>query len=342
MEMHEEEVSYASVVFRTNNAAAAAAVKNEEQCVYDEVKVPNRTKTPEPDGHEKNQRHKFQTLACCFGNLCLVLLLVVVGIIVYVSSLREQNDRMRANQASLQAVNQNLTKQQNSLGSDNESLRRDNSNLTVLNDNLTQASAVLERNISQLTAEKEGLMGKLEQLRTENQDLEAEKKNLTEKLQEVEKVSNEVNISRAQWSLDQYCYGRGRSCNPCQDGWRHHQSQCYAVIDHKEVEKHRTWEEAREDCRGKISDLVVINNNEEKRKVSNLSWNSGTGSGYWIGLRVLNGTWKWVDGTELTDRSWNEDPVEGRCVISVQWQRWESVSCDQTMRWICEKKSLTV
>ncbi|XP_029957881.1 C-type lectin domain family 10 member A-like isoform X2 [Salarias fasciatus] len=282
MEMHEEEVSYASVVFRTNNAAAAAAVKNEEQCVYDEVKVPNRTKTPEPDGHEKNQRHKFQTLACCFGNLCLVLLLVVVGIIVY------------------------------------------------------------ERNISQLTAEKEGLMGKLEQLRTENQDLEAEKKNLTEKLQEVEKVSNEVNISRAQWSLDQYCYGRGRSCNPCQDGWRHHQSQCYAVIDHKEVEKHRTWEEAREDCRGKISDLVVINNNEEKRKVSNLSWNSGTGSGYWIGLRVLNGTWKWVDGTELTDRSWNEDPVEGRCVISVQWQRWESVSCDQTMRWICEKKSLTV
>uniref|UniRef100_A0A672FQA7 C-type lectin domain family 10 member A-like n=1 Tax=Salarias fasciatus TaxID=181472 RepID=A0A672FQA7_SALFA len=282
MEMHEEEVSYASVVFRTNNAAAAAAVKNEEQCVYDEVKVPNRTKTPEPDGHEKNQRHKFQTLACCFGNLCLVLLLVVVGIIVY------------------------------------------------------------ERNISQLTAEKEGLMGKLEQLRTENQDLEAEKKNLTEKLQEVEKVSNEVNISRAQWSLDQYCYGRGRSCNPCQDGWRHHQSQCYAVIDHKEVEKHRTWEEAREDCRGKISDLVVINNNEEKRKVSNLSWNSGTGSGYWIGLRVLNGTWKWVDGTELTDRSWNEDPVEGRCVVSVQWQRWESVSCDQTMRWICEKKSLTV
>ncbi|XP_029958890.1 C-type lectin domain family 4 member G-like [Salarias fasciatus] len=193
---------------------------------------------------------------------------------------------------------------------------------------------------AELTAENQDLMERLEQLRGENQDLEAEKKNLTEKLQEVEKVSNEVNISRAQWSIDQYCYG-GRFCQPCQSGWENFQSQCYAVID-PERRNRRTWEEAREDCRGRNSDLVVINNDEEKRKVSDLSWNSGTDSGYWIGLRVLNGTWKWVDGTELTDSSWNEDPVEGRCVVSVQWQRWESVSCDQTMRWICEKKSLTV
>uniref|UniRef100_A0A672GC21 C-type lectin domain-containing protein n=1 Tax=Salarias fasciatus TaxID=181472 RepID=A0A672GC21_SALFA len=195
-------------------------------------------------------------------------------------------------------------------------------------------------NGSAVLIDNQDLMERIEKLRRENQELEAEKKNLREKLQE----KNEVNISRAQWSVDQYCPKRvsGRRCLPCQRGWENFQFQCYAVNDHAEVKNHRTWEEAREDCRMKISDLVVINNDEEKRKVSDFSWDSWTGSGYWIGLRVLNGTWKWVDGTELTDRSWNEDPVEGRCVVSVQRQRWESVSCDQTMRWICEKKSLTV
>ncbi|CAN9514442.1 unnamed protein product [Ophioblennius macclurei] len=328
----EDEVNYASVVFKNKNNKNKTAVKSEEQPVYDEVMV--RSQTTAQTSDDKNLRHKFHLLACFFGNLCLLLLVVVIGMVVYVSSLKEQNDRMQANHTSLRAVNDNLTALQLNLTSDLENLRSNNTDLA-------RAYAVLERNVSKMSADLQNVSSDVMQLRRENQDLEAQRRNLTEKLQEVEKASNELNVSRAQWAVDQYCCGQGRRCEPCQRGWIHRQSQCYEVND-PPTKNRKTWEEAREDCRRKMSDLVVINDDAERWKVSDLSRNSQDQNGYWIGLRAMNRTWKWVDGTEPSPRSVDADPVEGQCVISVQPRKWQIVSCDRKMRWICEKKSLSL
>ncbi|XP_034410167.1 C-type lectin domain family 12 member B-like [Cyclopterus lumpus] len=74
----------------------------------------------------------------------------------------------------------------------------------------------------------------------------------------------ETNVSRAQWSVDAYCPGsNGRRCQPCQRGWHFFQSGCYAML-YPDPPGWKTWEEAREDCRGKNSDLVSMDNAAEK------------------------------------------------------------------------------
>ncbi|KAK2909748.1 hypothetical protein Q8A73_007463 [Channa argus] len=111
----------------------------------------------------------------------------------------------------------------------------------------------------------------------------------------------EDNVTRAQWSIDQYCPKyNGRTCKACQQGWDNNQSSCYAVINAERLIQ-KTWEEAREDCRGKNSDLAVIVNEAQKKFTTDNSWKQAGISGYWIGLKVEDGRWKWVDGTNLTN-----------------------------------------
>ncbi|XP_047454140.1 C-type lectin domain family 12 member B-like [Mugil cephalus] len=110
-------------------------------------------------------------------------------------------------------------------------------------ENLTQAVAVAESKIKSLNDEKLNLSKELE--------------NLKEPIH---------NVSRAQWSIDAYCsskHNNTRQCEPCQKGWLLNQTSCYAINDAK-AEDRNTWEKAREDCRGRISDLVVVGDGAEK------------------------------------------------------------------------------
>ncbi|KAK1895527.1 C-type lectin domain family 5 member A [Dissostichus eleginoides] len=80
----------------------------------------------------------------------------------------------------------------------------------------------------------------------------------------METTSNELNVSRAQWSIDSYCLGNTEDkCQPCQKGWFLSQPSCYA-INNPPSPGWKTWEEAREDCKGKNSDLAVAHNPAEK------------------------------------------------------------------------------
>ncbi|XP_053183647.1 C-type lectin domain family 4 member G-like [Scomber japonicus] len=133
-----------------------------------------------------------------------------------------------------------------------------------------------------------------------------------------------------------------RQCKPCQKGWEYHQSSCYA-INNPDTAGQKTWEEAQEDCRGKNSDLAVIVNEDEKTFISDNSWGSSGLTGYWIGLRVENWKWKWINGSDLAEKSWITQPANnGYCVISVQNQGWKSVICRNKKRWICKKAALSV
>ncbi|KAI9520196.1 hypothetical protein NQZ68_020095 [Dissostichus eleginoides] len=64
-------------------------------------------------------------------------------------------------------------------------------NLTVSCDNLTQAYTVSESNVKDLNAE----------IKT----LTTQKDGLTKQIQEMETNWNELNVSRAQWSINEYC-----------------------------------------------------------------------------------------------------------------------------------------
>ncbi|XP_069031041.1 asialoglycoprotein receptor 1-like [Embiotoca jacksoni] len=234
------------------------------------------------------------------------------------------------NENTLLELNRNLTNLNNNLS-------EDYTNLTVQFDNLTRANAVLESKVTNLTAEKMNLT-------MQNQKLEMEKRNLTNQIKDMEAKGNELNISRAQWIIDAYCPKKdgGRQCKFCQPGWNLIQSSCLLVLDYQTSTNRKTWEEARENCTIRSSDLVVVDNAEEKKYVSGKSWGNSGNEGYWIGLKADGGKWKWVGGSDLADSSWTENPTDGHCAISVKNEGWKSVNCYDRNRLICEQKSLSV
>ncbi|CAI5655366.1 unnamed protein product [Oreochromis niloticus] len=125
----------------------------------------------------------------------------------------------------------------------------------------------------------------------------------------------------------------------CLTGWTIFSGSCYFPSV-----RSGTWGEARQDCRGKGADLVVIKNSEEQNFLATII-NDNT----WIGLtdHGTEGLWKWVDGTPLTLANWaKNEPNNGGsrhgeedCVhIRAEDQRtWNDISCTAAMKWICKK-----
>ncbi|XP_039660905.1 asialoglycoprotein receptor 1-like [Perca fluviatilis] len=337
--MAEEEVNYASVVFKSKKYRPTQARK-EEETVYAEVKGQSK-KTEETadtnagvllDKKANNRRLQYQQLACCLGILCVILLLGIIAVVVLYHRLSPESELM--------AANHNLTNLNNNLILANEKLRRDNNNLTVQLSNLTQNYTVSESKITNLNAE-------VQNLRAVNQQLETQRNNLTEEIQNMETDWNKLIIIQAQWSIDAYCPKTNdvsvRVCKACQNGWLPKESKatnCYAYNNAKAPDQ-KTWEEARENCRGKGSDLAVVHNEEEKDEL--YYYSKGT-DGYWFGLRAEGGRWKWIDGSDLTVSYWTPQlpPTDGQCVMSVQNVGWRSVSCAEKKQWICKMKALSV
>ncbi|XP_008429059.1 C-type lectin domain family 17, member A-like [Poecilia reticulata] len=191
----------------------------------------------------------------------------------------------------------------------------------------------LKNNSTMLTAENHNLTSL-------NEELKEQRKNLTEIIE----TWNELNVSRAQWSIDQYCPKNNnvRSCKNCQDGWNYQLSSCYVYIN-APPSGQTNWEGAQEICKTKNSDLTVVYDTTEKDYVKTQSPVRGDINGYWIGLRAVGGKWKWLDGSDLTNQAWiQQQPVDGQCVTSLKTREWTSVNCTERNAWICEKKALTV
>ncbi|GLD53240.1 asialoglycoprotein receptor 1-like isoform X2 [Lates japonicus] len=330
--MAEEEVNYASVVFKTKKNPRPE-VQKEEETVYDEVKVRNETSEQTadtsqflPDKKADNNSCCCKVVVCSLVSLCVALVITIV--LIYLFTLKDANqvNELKRNQTALLDENHNLTNLNNNLRSENENLKRDLDNVTVQLDNLTRTYAVAESKIANLTAE--------------NQELETEKNNLTEQIKDLETKKNELSVTQAQKIINAYCpkENNRRQCKACEKGWEVFQSRCYAYND-AEPSDQKTWEEAREDCRGKISDLVVVVDANEKKYIDVTNWGI---IGYWIGLRVEGGRWKWFDGTNLTDSSWIDSPVDGHCAVSDQKEGWKSVNCGERRRWLCEKTALSL
>uniref|UniRef100_A0A3B3HFB0 C-type lectin domain-containing protein n=1 Tax=Oryzias latipes TaxID=8090 RepID=A0A3B3HFB0_ORYLA len=116
----------------------------------------------------------------------------------------------------------------------------------------------------------------------------------------------------------------------CPEKWIRFGSSCYFFS-----EGSKSWDKAREFCRARGADLVVINTKEENQQ-------------FWIGLsdRDLEGTWKWVDGSPLTLQFWGSDQPDNSGEEDCGHIRngfpgvWNDISCLSSMQWICEKEQM--
>ncbi|KAI3361466.1 hypothetical protein L3Q82_012953, partial [Scortum barcoo] len=222
---------------------------------------------------------------------------------------------------------------------------------------VTAVTSVISENNTKLTEENQQLKTLMQHLnnqtdttltaenqnlKTQIQELVTERDTLTQQITDMETERNELNVSRAQWSIDAYCPkdNNVRQCKPCQKGWNIFQSSCFA-FNNPNYPDQKTWEEARENCRGKSSDLAVIVNEAEKNfLVTDGSWTVGK---FWIGLRAEGGKWKWLDGSDLTQTSWIQQPAaDGLCAIYVKDNIWQSANCSTKQQWICQIKALSV
>ncbi|XP_054471972.1 CD209 antigen-like protein E isoform X4 [Anoplopoma fimbria] len=177
-------------------------------------------------------------------------------------------------------------------------------------------------------------------------DLSTIKANLTERLRVMDDKLSSVSEERDQLNdnLTKVTKEMERLQLSSQQRWILFSSSCYLLS-----EESASWDESRQDCRDKGSDLVIVDTLEEQEFLSSIIRKLT-----WIGLsdRDNEGTWIWIDGTPLSDtvKYWNEPPNNGGghpqsgeqdCVQIVVRRNprgnWNDLRCDKSRQWICEK-----
>ncbi|XP_024142500.2 C-type lectin domain family 17, member A-like [Oryzias melastigma] len=127
----------------------------------------------------------------------------------------------------------------------------------------------------------------------------------------------------------------------CPVGWIYFRSSCYYFSGES-----GSWDKARNFCKNKGADLVVMNSREEKKFISAFKKKP-----VWIGLsdKAEEGTFKWVDGSPLTLKFWGgRQPDNGGgehgeedCVQFVFEYSgiWNDASCKTSSQGLCEKRA---
>ncbi|RXN32701.1 CD209 antigen-like protein [Labeo rohita] len=73
-------------------------------------------------------------------------------------------------------------------------------------------------------------------------------------------------------------------------------------VDGSTLTSGKNWDDSRQDCLKRGADLIIINNREGNDFVKKMTDKKE----FWIGLtdKEVEGTWKWVDGTNMTSGFW--------------------------------------
>ncbi|XP_036789847.1 CD209 antigen-like protein C [Oncorhynchus mykiss] len=211
---------------------------------------------------------------------------------------------------------------------------------------LTKERDQLQTSYNTLTEERDQLQTSYNTLTEERNQLQTSNNNLTKERDHLQTSYNTLTKERDQLQTSYNTLTKERdqltNCKQtCPEGWQKFESSWYFLSTET-----KTWKESRQDCLKRGADLVIINSDMEQEFLFKLK------KRVWIGLTdsVSEGTWKWVDGTPLTNpRYWNDhqpdsgDPSgEEDCVeIHKDWifplKAWNDMPCDWKLNWICEK-----
>ncbi|KAL6486012.1 hypothetical protein MHYP_G00054040 [Metynnis hypsauchen] len=128
------------------------------------------------------------------------------------------------------------------------------------------------------------------------------------------------------------------------------QTEVEAWTYHWQTDRNMDWETARRWCQQDYTDMVAIQNQEEIAYLNNTL--PHLSQYYWIGLRKVEGQWKWV-GTnkslteeaahwatnEPNNRHSNQDCVEIYIKREKDTAMWNDERCDQNKAPLCYKAS---
>uniref|UniRef100_A0A8B9H3K5 C-type lectin domain-containing protein n=1 Tax=Astyanax mexicanus TaxID=7994 RepID=A0A8B9H3K5_ASTMX len=120
------------------------------------------------------------------------------------------------------------------------------------------------------------------------------------------------------------------------DGWKKFGSSYYYISSEP-----KNWTAARQDCRDRDADLVIINSREEQEFIKKQN------EYVWIGLTDADKEkeWKWVDGSPLTTKFWRSGEPSNtygneNCVAfsipAMTINAWNDVRCSDDAFGFCE------
>ncbi|XP_069039097.1 C-type lectin domain family 4 member M-like [Lepisosteus oculatus] len=357
---------------------------NKDEEIYSKIKTAEslsaKTEPPSAMPVKEEPRHYSNKLAAvCLGLLCAGSLAIVVALSVYYNlvsqrdneenrNLSETNSLMKeklaqltANYSRLTVVKETLLQDYNNLTVVKETLLQDYNNLTVVKEklqtdynNLTVVKETLLQDYNNLTVVKETLQTDYnnltvvkEKLQTEYTIMKDERDDLQSQVTGLNQALTEMNRTIA--TLNRYCpvtkpATLERACQSCPQGFVFYNTRCYFFSS--EI---KNWNDSRTACRSQGADLVIIESRQEQEFLWNLT-RSPSKQSAWIGLTDQNkeGTWLWVDGTNLTVKYWaNQQPDnwQGKehcalidITLSTDMEKiWNDVPCTGNNYRICER-----
>ncbi|XP_034747461.1 CD209 antigen-like isoform X2 [Etheostoma cragini] len=276
------------------------------------------------------QRKTFRAAAVCLAVLCFLMMTGIILLSVYFTLLQTRYDQLSNNYTQLQDEVKQLKD------------RTEDTLLQTRYDQLRNNNTQLQDEVKQLKDRTEAtlLQTRYDQLSNNNTQLQDEVKQLKNRTEVTLLQTRYDQLSNNYTQLQDEVKQLKDRIEVCHDGWTRFGCSCYF----KSKEK-KDWGDSRDDSEKRGADLVVIDNKEEQKFVSELS----NGGESWIGLRYDGKEWRWVDGSPLTETFWGPGlPRYGRNQPR-NWSWYPVACCDQQGKWtqsyhsdyktwICEKK----
>ncbi|XP_058644376.1 CD209 antigen-like isoform X1 [Onychostoma macrolepis] len=186
---------------------------------------------------------------------------------------------------------------------------------------LTSERKQLLTHISNLTEEREKIF-------TNNTKLIAEKEHLLKKnkilIEEREQIKNKTDeLLRGLYEQDQ----RAENFK-----WIYYNFSFYYISSER-----KSWSYSRQDCHQRGADLVIINSRGEQDFLQKIA----AFENFWIGLKMMQGVWKWHDGAAAVNRYWTSRYLRsyGYCALMTS-SGWADESCTYHKKWICKRTIL--
>ncbi|CAI5661693.1 unnamed protein product [Oreochromis niloticus] len=190
-------------------------------------------------------------------------------------------------------------------------------------------------NLRDLTAEYQRLAVEKEISDNKTEELRRERDNLNWTLEVILKFDN--------FPVNDYC--PNKQCQPCRSGWIPFKDKCYLFYNERSPWK--TWGESQKYCKGKIADLVVIDDLKEQEFLSShITYYYDKYHGYFIGLQKIGNNWVWIDGHNDTLSYWMNEMSDssGPCVLIIPEKNatksWVEANYVFENKFICEIDAL--